>query len=43
MHKVKVLTEEDVNRAYHDIGYSDLNSERLTEFTLRLNARERRE
>ena len=38
MHKVKVLTEEDVNRAYHDIGYSDLNSERLTEFTLRLNA-----
>jgi hypothetical protein len=38
MHKVGVLTEEDVNRAYHDIGYSDLNSERLTEFTLRLNA-----
>ncbi|KKL26764.1 hypothetical protein LCGC14_2392040, partial [marine sediment metagenome] len=38
MHKVGVLTEDDVNRAYHDIGYSDLNSERLTEFTLRLNA-----
>ncbi len=38
MHKVNVLTEEDVNRAYHDIGYSDLNAERLTEFTLRLNA-----
>ena len=37
MHKVGVLTEEDVNRAYHDIGYSDLNSERLTEFTLRLS------
>jgi hypothetical protein len=38
MHKVKVLTEADVNRAYRDIGYSDLNAERLTEFTLRLNA-----
>ena len=37
MHKVGVLTEDDVNRAYHDIGYSDLNSERLTEFTLRLS------
>ncbi|KKL25173.1 hypothetical protein LCGC14_2407960, partial [marine sediment metagenome] len=38
MHKVEVLTEEEVNRAYHDIGYSDLNAERLTAFTLRLNA-----
>ncbi|KKL56809.1 hypothetical protein LCGC14_2241680, partial [marine sediment metagenome] len=43
MHKVGVLTEADVNRAYHDIGYSDLNSERLTEFTLRLNAPKARE
>ena len=38
MHKVEVLTEAEVNRAYHDIGYSDLNAERLTAFTLRLNA-----
>ena len=38
MHKVEVLTETDVNRAYRDIGYSELNAERLTEFTLRLNA-----
>ena len=35
---MEVLTEADVNRAYKDIGYSDLNAERLTEFTLRLNA-----
>jgi hypothetical protein len=38
MHKVGVLSEADVNRAYRDIGYNDLNAERLTEFTLRLNA-----
>lgn len=43
MHKVDVLTEEEVNRAYHDIGYSDLNAERLTAFTLRLNAPKARE
>ena len=43
MHKVEVLTEEEVNRAYHDIGYSDLNAERLTAFTLRLNAPKARE
>lgn len=38
MHKVEVLSEAEVNRAYHDIGYSDENAERLTDFTLRLNA-----
>ena len=43
MHKVEVLTEAEVNRAYHDIGYSDLNAERLTDFTLRLNAPKARE
>ena len=43
MHKVEVLTEAEVNRAYHDIGYSDLNAERLTAFTLRLNAPKARE
>lgn len=43
MHKVGVLTEADVNRAYHDIGYNDLNAERLTAFTLRLNEPKARE
>ena len=43
MHKVGVLGEDEVNRAYHDIGYSDLNAERLTDFTLRLNAPKARE
>jgi hypothetical protein len=38
MHKVGVLTESDVNRAYRDIGYDAVNAQRLTEFTLRLNA-----
>ena len=38
MHKVGVLSESEVNRAYHDIGYSDENAQRLTDFTLRLNA-----
>ncbi len=37
MHKVGVLTEEEVNRAYLDVGYNDVNAKRLTDFTLRLN------
>lgn len=37
MHKEGVLTVEDVNKAYHDIGYDDLNAERLTEFTVKIN------
>ena len=37
MHRVGVLTEDQVNRAYHDIGYSDENAERLTDFTLKIN------
>lgn len=37
MHKVGVLSEQDVNTAYHDIGYNDINAQRLTEFTLAIN------
>jgi hypothetical protein len=37
MHKVGVLSEAEVNKAYHDIGYSDENADRLTAFTLELN------
>lgn len=38
MHKLDVLSVEEVNRAYHDIGYNDLNAQRLTDFTIALNA-----
>ena len=38
MHKLDVLTVEEVNRAYHDIGYNDLNAQRLTDFTVALNS-----
>ncbi len=37
MHKVGVLSEEEVNRAYKDVGYNETNAKRLTDFTLRLN------
>ncbi len=37
MHKVGVLSEEEVARAYKDVGYNELNAKRLTDFTLRLN------
>lgn len=37
MHKVGVLTLAEVNKAYHDIGYSDDNAQRLTDFTAELN------
>lgn len=37
MHKVGVLTESEVNKAYHEIGYDDDKAERLTAFTLELN------
>ena len=40
MHRVGVLTEEEVNKAYHDIGYNDENAQRLTEFTIQLNTEE---
>jgi len=37
MHKLEVLDEEQVNKAYHDIGYNDDNAKLLTDFTIRLN------
>lgn len=37
MHKVGVLSEEEVNRAYLDLGYNETNAQRLTDFTVALN------
>jgi len=37
MHKVGVLSVEEVNRAYLDVGYNEINAKRLTDFTVRLN------
>jgi len=37
MHRVGVLTKDEVNKSYHDIGYNDENSARLTDFTLKIN------
>jgi hypothetical protein len=34
MYRAGVLTEPEVNRAYHDIGYNDANAARLTRFTV---------
>ncbi len=38
MHKVGVLTIGEVKRAYKDIGYNEANAQRLTDFTVELNA-----
>lgn len=38
MHKVEILDEAGVKRAYQDIGYDDEKAQALTEFTKRLNA-----
>lgn len=35
MYGVGVLTEEEVNKAYHDIGYDDEHAAKLTAFTVR--------
>ena len=44
MHRTGVLTDQDVHRAYLDLGYSELNATRLTEFTVALtNAANERE
>lgn len=40
MHKVGVLTEQQVYWSYRDIGYNDENAKRLTEFTVKLNSAE---
>ena len=37
MHKMGVLTEEEVLRAYKDTGYNEKNAQRLTEWTLLYN------
>lgn len=37
MHKMDVLTDEEVLDAYRDIGYNELNAQRLLEFTIALN------
>lgn len=37
MHKVGVLSEEEVFEAYQDIGYNTEKARRLTDFTLELN------
>jgi hypothetical protein len=37
MHQIGVLTEDEVRRAYLDIGYNEENAQRLTAFTVRLN------
>lgn len=38
MYGMGVLTREDVKRSYLDLGYSELNAERMTEFTVRYEA-----
>jgi len=38
MHKLGVLSESDVNTAYHEIGYNNDKAAKLTAFTLLLNA-----
>lgn len=37
MHKLGVLSEEQVLRAYKDLGYNETNAQNLTEFTKLLN------
>lgn len=36
MHRVGVLSDSDVLRSYFDLGYNEINAERLTAFTLTL-------
>lgn len=43
MHKEGVLSEEDVFKAYLDLGYNSERAEKLTEFVLKLNAKENKE
>jgi hypothetical protein len=40
MYGLGVLSREDVKKAYRDLGYDDLNAERLTEFTVRYEDRD---
>ena len=38
MHKIDVLTDEEVLRAYKDIGYNDEKAKKMQQFTLQLTA-----
>lgn len=38
MHKLGVLTNDEVRNAYKDIGYNETNAQRLLDFTIALNA-----
>lgn len=38
MHKLGVVTNDEVRDAYRDIGYDEQNAERLLQFTIQLNA-----
>lgn len=40
MYQLGVLTEDEVYKAYLDLGYNDVNARRLTEFTKRYSAPE---
>lgn len=37
MHKLDILTETEVFKAYQDLGYDETNAQRLTDFTVELN------
>jgi hypothetical protein len=37
MHKMGVLTTEEVTQSYRNIGYSDIDAQRMTEFTVQYN------
>lgn len=37
MHLMGVLNEQEVNKAYRDLGYNEENARRLTQFTIRNN------
>ena len=38
MHKLGILSEDDVYKAYQDLGYDETNARRMTDFTLAYNA-----
>lgn len=42
MYGMGVLSREDVKRSYLDLGYDDINAERMTEFTIRFETEEDR-
>lgn len=40
MHKLGILSDAEVKRAYQDIGYDDVKSDKLRDFTILLNTEE---